>query len=127
MLKKSLALGLLAFGLMVAPTTAFAGQSQGNVQSTEQNGAATNGSTTAQTSESINNQVQAQVNKARGGIAYRPYRHYRSNSPVHSTPQSQRSAQHTAQNGAATDGSTTAQSSNTHNNQTQAASSRRSH
>ncbi|MDF5722375.1 MAG: hypothetical protein PUP91_18175 [Rhizonema sp. PD37] len=127
MLKKSLAFGLLAFGLMVAPTTAFAGQSQGNVQNTEQNGAATNGSTTAQNSESINNQVQAQVNKARHGIAYGPYRRYRSNYPVHSTPQSQHSAQHTAQNGAATDGSTTAQSSNTHNNQTQAAYKRRSY
>ena len=126
MLKKSIALGLLAFGLMVAPTTAFAGQSQNNVQSTEQNGAATNGSTTAQNSESINNQVQAQVNKARRGFAYTPYSRHRSNYPVHSTPQSQRSAQHTVQNGAATDGSTTAQSSNTHNNQSQAASVRRS-
>ncbi len=124
MLKKSLALGLLAFGLMVAPTTASAGQSQGNVQNTVQNGAATNGSTTAQNSESINNQVQAQVNKARRGFAYIPGRH-RINCPAQSTPQSQHSAQHTVQNGAATDGSTTAQSSNTHNNQTQAASSRR--
>ncbi|MDF5727106.1 MAG: hypothetical protein PUP92_03495 [Rhizonema sp. PD38] len=122
MLNKSLALGLLAFGLMVAPATAFAGQSQGNVQRTGQNGAATDGSTTAQTSESINNQAQAQVNKARRGIAYGRYRR---NYPVHSTPQSQHSAQNTVQNGAATDGSTTAQSSNTHNNQTQAASSRR--
>ncbi len=123
MLNKSIALGMLAFGLMVAPTTAFAGQSQGNVQSTEQNGAATNGSTTAQTSESINNQVQAQVKKAGRGVAYSPYHRHGIYSPVHShsTPQSQRSAQHTSQNGAATDGSTTAQSNNTTNNQSQAA------
>ena len=124
MLNKSIALGLLAFGLMVAPTTAFAGQSQGNVQSTEQNGAATNGSTTAQTSESINRQVQAQVQKAGRGVAYGSYRRHGYN-PIHSTPQSQRSAQHTSQNGAATDGSTTAQSSNTSNNQSQAAKVRR--
>ena len=131
MLNKSIALGLLAFGLMVAPTTAFAGQSQNNVQTTEQNGAATNGSTTAQSSESINNQVQNQIQKARQGV--RPgygygygsgYGHYgysgRSCGTGH-TSQSQNSAQGTSQNGAATDGSTTAQSSNTVNHQSQSA------
>jgi hypothetical protein len=124
MLNKSIALGLLAFGLMVAPSTAFAGQSQGNIQTTGQNGAASNGSTTAQTSESINRQVQAQVNKAGHGVAYRPYSRHGISCPTHSTPQAQRSVQHTSQNGAATNESTTAQSSNTRNNQSQAASRR---
>ena len=127
MLNKSIALGMLAFGLMVAPTTAFAGQSQNNVQTTEQNGAATNGSTTAQSSESINNQVQNQIQKARRGVrpgygyGYGSGGHYgysRSCGSTH-TSQSQNSVQGTSQNGAATDGSTTAQSSNTVNNQSQ--------
>ncbi len=119
MLNKSIAFGLLAFGLMVAPTTAFAGsQSQSNVQTSGQNGAATNGSTTAQNAESINQQVQGRIQKARGSSHYNGYgsRRY---CPPHSTSQSQHSAQGTSQNGAATDGSTTAQSSSTVNTQTQ--------
>ncbi|MDF5719328.1 MAG: hypothetical protein PUP91_02310 [Rhizonema sp. PD37] len=124
MLNKSIALGLLAFGLMVAPTTAFAGQSQNNVQTTEQSGAATNGSTTAQSSESINNQVQSQIQKARRGVnpySYGGHRYSGRSCRSGSTAQSQNSAQGVSQNGAATDGSTTAQSNNTVNNQAQSA------
>lgn len=114
MLNKSIGFGLLAFGLMVAPTTAFAGsQSQSNVQTNEQNGAATNGSTTAQSAQSINQQVQGRIQKARGGYGYRSY------CPTRSISQTQHSAQGTSQNGAATDGSTNAQSSSTVNTQTQ--------
>lgn len=119
MLNKSIGFGLLAFGLMVAPTTAFAGsQSQSNVQTNEQNGAATNGSTTAQSAQSINQQVQGRIQKARGGSYYNGYGN-RSYCPTRSISQSQHSAQGTSQNGAATDGSTNAQSSSTVNTQTQ--------
>jgi len=50
MLNKSIAFGLLAAGLMIAPTAAFAGQTQKVDQYTEQNGAAVNGSEVVQTS-----------------------------------------------------------------------------
>ncbi|MBW4596072.1 MAG: autotransporter outer membrane beta-barrel domain-containing protein, partial [Brasilonema angustatum HA4187-MV1] len=58
MLNKSIAFGLLAAGLMIAPTAAFAGQSQSVDQYTEQNGAAVNGSSTVQTSTTNSRQVQ---------------------------------------------------------------------
>jgi hypothetical protein len=118
MLNKSITLGLLAFGLMVAPTAAFAGQSQNNVQTTDQNGAAINGSTTAQSSESINNQVQNQIQKARRGV-YPGYGYYGHSCRGGYTSQSQNSAQGTSQNGSAIDGSTTAQSSSSVNHQSQ--------
>jgi hypothetical protein len=60
MLNKSIAFGLLAAGLMIAPTAAFAGQSQSVDQYTEQNGAAVNGSSTVQTSRTNSRQVQNQ-------------------------------------------------------------------
>ncbi|MDF5719331.1 MAG: hypothetical protein PUP91_02325 [Rhizonema sp. PD37] len=48
----------IAFGLMVAPTTASAGsQSQSNVQTSGQNSAATDGSTTAQSSSTLRRQL----------------------------------------------------------------------
>ena len=120
MLNKSLALGLLAAGLMIAPTAAFAGgadQSQNNVQTTEQNGAATNGSVNAQESNSIN--VQRQISniqhRTHNGY-YGGYNHGNSR-----TSQDQNSIQGTSQNGAADNGSTNAQTSNTVNNQLQRA------
>jgi hypothetical protein len=57
---KNLAFGILAAALAVAPGAAFAGQAQTNVQVTEQNGAATDGSTNAQSSTSTNVQQQIQ-------------------------------------------------------------------
>jgi hypothetical protein len=117
MLNKSLVFGLLAAGLMVAPTAAFAGsnQSQSNVQSTEQNGAATNGSTNAQESNSVNvqNQISRIKNHTRG--AYGGYHTGHAN-------QDQSSVQSTVQNGAADNGSTNAQTSNTVNRQNQGSS-----
>ncbi|SRR5579883_1999436 len=114
MFNKSLALGLLAAGLMIAPTAAFAGssQSQGNVQSTEQNGAATNGSTNAQESNSVNVQKQVSQIRSRARVPY-------GGSHTGSTTQDQTSTQVTGQNGAADNGSTNAQTSNTVNRQNQ--------
>jgi hypothetical protein len=118
MFNKSLVFGLLAAGLMVAPTAAFAGsnQSQSNVQSTEQNGAATNGSTNAQESNSVNvqNQISRIKNHTRGayGGYYHPGR-------VGHANQAQNSSQSTSQNGAADNGSTNAQTSTTTNHQNQ--------
>ncbi|MBR8838635.1 MAG: hypothetical protein DSM106950_32700 [Stigonema ocellatum SAG 48.90 = DSM 106950] len=114
MLNKSLAFGLLAAGLMIAPTAAFAGgssQYQNNVQGTVQNSAATNGSTSAQESNSVN--VQRQVSK----IQNRVHAPYYSQS-THSS-QNQNSVQDTSQSGAADNGSTNAQSSSTVNRQSQ--------
>ena len=114
---KNFAFGILAATLAIAPGAAFAGQSQSNVQVTEQNGAAVNGSTNAQSSSSTN--VQQQVQKAGQRAGHRsgynkPY--YRKGA---TTPQSQRSGQVTKQSGAATDGSVNAQDSTTRNNQSQ--------
>ncbi|MBO3463442.1 hypothetical protein G7B40_027225 [Aetokthonos hydrillicola Thurmond2011] len=118
MFKKSVAFGLLVAGLMVAPTAAFAGssQSQNNVQTTEQNGAATNGSTNAQSSNSVN--VQKQISN----ITSRSHRYGGLHRGWGKTPhasQAQNSDQKTTQNGAADNNSTNAQTSTTTNNQTQ--------
>ena len=134
MLNKSIAFGLLAAGLMIAPTAAFAGQSQSVDQYTEQNGAAVNGSSTVQTSTTNSRQVQNQRN-GRGN--YRDYgrdRNVRQNQR-NSRPgygrygqrygssgkvnQRQDARQGTVQNGAATDGSNTDQVGRTNNNQSQ--------
>lgn len=118
MLNKSLAFGLMAAGLMIAPTAAFANgasQSQNNVQTTEQNGAATNGSTNAQESNSIN--VQRQISNIKSHTPHY-YGGYHGNSH---TSQDQNSVQGTTQNGAADNGSTNAQTSNTVNHQHQGA------
>jgi hypothetical protein len=119
MLKKTCAFSLLAAALIITPGAAFAQQSQSNVQITEQEGAAINGSTNAQTSTSTN--VQQQIQRAnqlgnryqRGGY-YSPY-YCRGGSSA----QSQGSVQRTSQNGAAIDGSTNGQDSTTRNNQRQ--------
>jgi hypothetical protein len=114
MFNKSLVFGLFAASLLIAPTAAFAGgasQSQDNVQTTEQNGAATNGSVNAQESNSIN--VQRQISNIKGRT-----RGYGYHAPGR-TNQSQSSSQYTGQNGAADNGSTNGQTSNTVNTQTQ--------
>ena len=118
MLNKSIAFGLLAAGLMIAPTAAFAGQSQSSDQYTEQNGAAVNGSATTQTSKSNNSQVQ-NARSPRTGV--KRYGHGRGYTYGHSgkVNQDQNAKQTTAQNGAATDGSATDQHSRTNNSQRQ--------
>jgi hypothetical protein len=115
MLNKSIAFGLLAAGLMIAPTAAFAGQSQSVDQYTEQNGAAVNGSTTVQTSKTNSSQVQ----NARSARPVYKYGHGRGYVRTGRTNQAQDAKQTTAQNGAATDGSYTNQDSKTNNNQRQ--------
>ena len=121
MFKKSVAFGLLAAGLMIAPTAAFAGsQSQSNQQSIEQNGAASDGSTNAQSAQNISNQVQSQIRRTNPG--YHPYSsgHPRSCGSG-SSYQDQNSGQGITQNGAASYGSTNAQDGSNHSNQVQAA------
>lgn len=118
MFKKSLAFGLLAAGLMIAPTAAFAGQYQGNQQSVEQNGAASDGSTNAQSAQNISNQVQSQIHKANSG--YHPYGYgYHGSCGSVSSSQNQNSSQGITQNGAASYGSTNAQNGSNHSNQIQ--------
>jgi len=116
MLKK-LTFGILAAAIAIAPGAAFAGQSQSNVQVTEQNGTAINGSTNAQTSTSTN--VQQQIQRAnQAGNSYRRGGY----NPVcrgGSSGQAQGSVQRTSQSGAAIDGSVNAQDSVTTSNQRQ--------
>ena len=113
MLNKSIAFGLLAAGLMIAPTAALAGQSQSVDQYTEQNGAAVNGSTTIQNSKTNSTQVQ----NARSARPVYRYGHRYGHSGT--TNQAQDAKQTTAQNGASTDGSYTNQDSHTNNRQRQ--------
>ena len=113
MLKKTVVFGLIAAGLMIAPTAAFAdsSQSQNSVQSTDQNGAATNGSVNAQ--DSTNVSVQKQISNIKkkthgyGGVG------------TPGVSQDQNSGQATSQNGAADTGSTNAQSSDNVSHQVQ--------
>ena len=118
MLNKSIAFGLLAAGLMIAPTAAFAGQQSQNVdQYTEQNGAAVNGSSTVQTSTTNSSQVQnARTNRPVNRYGNRYGNTYGRPGKVN---QDQGAKQTTVQNGAATDGSYTDQDSRTRNNQRQ--------
>ena len=116
MLNKSIAFGLLAAGLMIAPTAALAGQSQSVDQYTEQNGAAVNGSTTIQNSRTNSSQVQ-NARSARPVYHYGYGRGYVSSGRT--TNQHQDAKQTTAQNGASTDGSYTNQDSHTNNRQRQ--------
>ncbi|MBD2773839.1 hypothetical protein [Iningainema tapete] len=68
MLKKTLALGLVAAAMLIAPTTAQANdQDQYNQQITEQDGKAIDYSTNVQNAESSNNQEQYQENRYRRG------------------------------------------------------------
>ncbi len=115
MLNKSIAFGLLAAGLMIAPSAAFAGgQSQSVDQYTEQNGAAVNGSSTVQTSTTNSRQVQ---NQRTSNPRYGRYGNgYTRSNKVN---QRQDARQGTVQNGAATDGSNTDQLGRTNNNQSQ--------
>ncbi|MCP6761327.1 MAG: hypothetical protein NHB32_21915 [Fischerella sp. CENA71] len=63
MLNKSFAFGLVAATMLIAPTAALAGdQEQYNRQTTYQNGAAINGGTNVQTSETRSYQEQIQIN-----------------------------------------------------------------
>jgi hypothetical protein len=63
MLNKPLALSLVAATIFFAPVAAFAGdQEQYNEQTTYQNGAAINGGTNVQTSETRSYQEQIQIN-----------------------------------------------------------------
>ena len=125
MFKKSLAFGLLAAGLMVAPGAALAdSQSQNNNQNTIQEGAAIGGSTNAQSSESLNIQEQIQkrrdrVGGRRGGYGRRFPRPRFCGSSYNG--QSQNSSQGTVQSGAAVDGSVNAQSNSNVNDQKQIA------
>ena len=121
MFNKSVAFGLLAAGLMIAPTAAFAGsQSQSNQQSIEQNGAASDGSTNAQSAQNISNQVQSQIRRTNAGHHYPSYGHPRSCGSG-SSYQDQNSGQGITQNGSASYGSTNAQDGSNHSNQVQAA------
>ena len=127
MLKKSLAFGLLAAGLMVAPGAALAdSQSQNNNQQTVQKGTAVHGSTNAQSSESMSIQEQMQKRRDRIGKGGR-YGRYPRPSYCGSgyNRQSQNSSQGTAQIGEAIDGSVNAQSGTTINDQKQAAAAKR--
>ncbi|MBW4597008.1 MAG: hypothetical protein KME46_29955 [Brasilonema angustatum HA4187-MV1] len=116
MLNKSIAFGLLAAGLMIAPTAAFAGQSQNVDQYTEQNGAAVNGSSVTQTSITNSHQGQSARSPRTG---YRSDYGYRNYGRSGRTPQDQGARQTTIQNGSAVDGSSTDQYSETNNNQRQ--------
>ena len=65
---KNFAFGILAATIAIAPgAAAFAGQSQSNVQVTEQNGVAQDGSTNAQSSTSTNVQQQIQNAQKKAG------------------------------------------------------------
>jgi hypothetical protein len=113
---KNFAFGILAAAIAIAPGAAFAGQSQSNVQVTEQNGVAQDGSTNAQTSTSTN--VQQQIQRA--NQAGNRYNRGRYNRPVCRTgAQAQGSVQRTSQSGAAIGGSVNAQDSVTTSNQRQ--------
>ncbi|MEA5595225.1 hypothetical protein [Rivularia sp. UHCC 0363] len=120
MFNKSLALGLLA-AVMVAPGAAFAGsQSQNNTQNTTQNSTAIDGSTSAQSSESLN--VQQQIQKTRDSIGRgRSHGFGRRYCAPSYNGQSQNSSMGTSQNGAAVAGSVNGQSSSTVNDQKQVA------
>ncbi|MCX7595993.1 MAG: hypothetical protein N2235_19995 [Fischerella sp.] len=117
MLKKSLAFSILAAGLLIAPTAAFAGeqsQSQKNVQITDQNGAAVNHSVNSQSADSVNIQQQILKQNRYGGRSYvcaKPS----------TTNQAQSSTQITGQNGAAVDSSANVQASSTSSAQNQIA------
>ena len=126
MFKKSLAFGLLAAGLMVAPGAAFADSLvQNSTQNTVQEGTAINGSVNAQSSESLNVQEQIQKRREKVGGRRRSYGRYgrRYSRPGYCARgyngQSQNSSQGTVQTGAAIDGSDNAQSNSNVNDQKQ--------
>ena len=127
MLKKSLAFGLLAAGLMVAPGAAFAdSQSQNSNQQTVQDGTAEYGSTNAQSSETLN--VQEQIQKTREKVGSRGGNFGHGRRPIRPSycggsdnGQSQNSSQGSAQIGQAFDGSVNGQSNSSVSDQKQTA------
>jgi len=119
MLKKSLAFGLLAASLMVAPGAALAdSQTVTNDQFTEQNGAALDGSVNIQNSTSRNSQTQ-NLNRSSRGRRGRYGRGYRRGCRPGSTSQNASNTQTTLQNGVAENGSVNEQNSDTRNRQRQ--------
>ncbi|MDJ0796611.1 MAG: hypothetical protein QNJ51_07195 [Calothrix sp. MO_167.B12] len=118
MLKKSLAFGLLAASLMVAPGAAFAqSQTQVNDQLTDQSGAALDGSINVQNSRSNSRQNQNATSYGRG--RYGRYGRYRRGCRPGRINQAQASTQTTGQSGVAENGSINAQNSNTNSGQRQ--------
>ena len=116
MFKKSVAFGLLAASLIVAPTAAFANtQSQTNDQFNEQNGAATDGSFNQQNAENVNNQRQVIDGKSRRRGYRKPTRKYRGRR----AKQEQDNIQGNVQNGAADFESENRQDASNRNNQRQ--------
>ncbi|MDJ0796610.1 MAG: hypothetical protein QNJ51_07190 [Calothrix sp. MO_167.B12] len=115
MLKKSLAFGLLAASLMVAPGAAFAGdtQTQVNDQLTDQSGAALDGSVNVQNSVTRSRQIQKSVT----GRGRRGYRYGCSRTGKQT--QSQASTQTTGQSGVAANSSTNTQRTGTISRQVQ--------
>jgi hypothetical protein len=114
MFNKSIAFGLLAAGLMIAPGATFAGQSQVSTQETVQEAAAFDGSRVNQRSNS--NSVQTQTRNQRAPKYYGGRRNCNPGS------QAQDNLQSTRQAGAAEFGSRVDQTSNSRNRQAQAAS-----
>ena len=127
MLKKSLAFGLLAAGLMVAPGVAFAdSQSQNSNQQTVQDGTAEHGSTNAQSSETLNVQEQIQKTRERVGNRGGHFGHGRRPIPASHcggsyNGQSQNSSQGSAQIGDAFNNSVNGQSNSSVSDQKQTA------
>lgn len=114
MLNKYTAFGLLAAGLMIAPSMAFAdSQRQGNVQITTQQGTAIGGSVNAQSGEALS--IQEQV-KLRQHNAFKRFRRY---CPGSYSTQSQTSTQASAQTGGAIDYSDNAQATTSVSEQNQ--------
>ncbi|MEA5595226.1 hypothetical protein [Rivularia sp. UHCC 0363] len=103
MLNKSLAFGLLAAGVMIAPSTAFAEQRQDNVIINTQNGAAINSSVNTQSSEALSIQEQVRLRQSAASKRLRRY------CPGSYSTQSQISTQASVQNGAGIDYSDNAQ------------------
>ncbi len=113
MLNRSLAFGLLAAGLMIAPGIAFAdSQTQDNVQINTQSGTAIGNSVNAQSSETLNiqNQVKLRQSRAYKRLGYCPGKY---------STQSQISTQASTQNGGAIDYSDNAQASSSVSEQNQ--------
>ena len=117
MFKKSIAFGLLAATLMVAPGAAFAQQRQSSDQFTRQDGAAFDGSVNTQNSNSNSRQTQRQDTSAkRRGYGYR-----RGRCVAKGTSQDQSAVQTTEQAGVAENFSRNRQNSRTNGNQRQVA------
>jgi flagellar basal body rod protein FlgB len=115
MLKKSVVFGLLATGLMITPTAAFAGeqsQSQTNVQVSEQDSTVINGSTSVQNSNAVN--IQQQIQKILSNCLPYYYSYITPNNLA-----SQNSDQSTNQSSSVIESSVNTQDSNTVNYQHQ--------